>query len=42
VIRLSLGLVDFADVAEEARRFLSLPHAVPEREPRRTSMPAAP
>jgi hypothetical protein len=31
VIRESLGLVDFADVAEEARRFLSLPH--PERTP---------
>ena len=29
VIRESLGLSDFADVAEEARRFLSLPH--PER-----------
>ena len=26
VIRESLGLVDFKDVAEEARRFLSLPH----------------
>lgn len=26
VIRDSLGLIDFADVAEEARRFLSLPH----------------
>ena len=31
VIRESLGLVDFADVAEEARRFLSLPHPEPER-----------
>jgi hypothetical protein len=41
VIRLSLGLVDFADVAEEARRFLSLPIVAP-NEPRRTSMPAAP
>jgi phage/plasmid primase-like uncharacterized protein len=40
VIRESLGLVDFAEVAEEARRFLSLPHAEP-KEPRRTSMPAA-
>jgi hypothetical protein len=41
VIRLSLGLLDFADVAEEARRFLSLPHLEPEREPRRTRTPAA-
>ena len=40
VIRLSLGLVDFADVAEEARRFLSLPHVAP-KEPRRTGMPTA-
>ena len=40
VIRESLGLVDFADVAEEARRFLALPHAAPDREPRRTSTPA--
>lgn len=31
VIRESLGLIDFADVAEEARRFLSLPQ--PESEP---------
>ncbi|WP_026784615.1 DUF7146 domain-containing protein [Pleomorphomonas koreensis] len=30
VIRESLGLVDFADVVEEARRFLSLPHPEPE------------
>ena len=30
VIRESLGLSDFADVAEEARRFLSLPHPEPE------------
>jgi len=29
VIRESLGLSDFADVAEEARRFLSLPHPEP-------------
>ncbi|MFT4160230.1 toprim domain-containing protein [Shinella sp.] len=34
VIRESLGLVDFADVAEEARRFLSLPHPEPEPPPR--------
>lgn len=32
VIRESLGLVDFVDVVQEARRFLSLTH--PEREPR--------
>ncbi|MCQ6473525.1 DUF7146 domain-containing protein, partial [Vibrio parahaemolyticus] len=34
VIRESLGLVDFADVAEEARRFLSLPHPEPEPPPK--------
>ncbi len=41
VIRESLGLIDFADVAEEARTFLSLPH--PEAEPeehRHRSTPA--
>ena len=31
VIREALGLVDFRDVAEEARRFLSLPHLEPEK-----------
>ena len=31
VIREALGLVDFKDVAEEARRFLSLPHPAPEQ-----------
>ncbi|MVA20723.1 DNA primase [Agrobacterium vitis] len=31
VIREALGLVDFKDVAEEARRFLSLPHPEPSR-----------
>ena len=36
VIRESLGLIDFADVAEEARRFLSLPHP----EPARSKQPA--
>ena len=35
VIRESLGLADFADVAEEARRFLSLPHPEPEPTSRR-------
>ena len=42
VIRESCGLVDFRDVAEEARRFLSLPRAEPRRrpEPIRTPVPA--
>ena len=31
VIRESCGLVDFKDVAKEARRFLALPHPEPER-----------
>lgn len=31
LIQLALGLVDFADVAEEARAFLSLPHPEPVR-----------
>ena len=34
VIRESCGLVEFRDVAEEARRFLSLPRAEPPDEPR--------
>lgn len=34
VIRESCGLVEFCDVAEEARRFLSLPRAEPPYEPR--------
>jgi hypothetical protein len=34
VIRESCGLVDFPDVADEARRFLSLPRAEPPYEPR--------
>ncbi|ALV28365.1 MULTISPECIES: DUF7146 domain-containing protein [Hyphomicrobiales] len=34
VIRETLGLVDFKDVAEEARRFLSLPHPEPQGRPR--------
>ena len=34
VIRESLGLIDFADVAEEARRFLSLPRPEPEPPPK--------
>ena len=41
VIRKTLGLVDFKDVAEEARRFLSLPHPEPESTPTdRTASPA--
>ena len=42
VIRESCGLVDFRDVAEEARRFLRLPHAEPCRSPKpvRTPVPA--
>ena len=31
IIREALGLVDFKDVAEEARRFLALPHPEPSR-----------
>jgi hypothetical protein len=38
VIRESCGLVDFKDVTDEARRFLSLPRATPE--PARTAVPA--
>src|SRR4051794_31796489 len=41
VIRESCGLVDFRDVAEEARRFLSLPCAEPHApKPVRTPVPA--
>lgn len=42
VIRESLGLIDFSDVAEEARRFLSLPHPEPEPTPRRHTSTSAP
>lgn len=42
VIREARGLVDFKDVADEARRFLSLPHPEPEPEVRRLRTPAAP
>ena len=31
IIRETLGLIDFKDVAEEARRFLALPHSKPEK-----------
>src|SRR3546814_17699639 len=47
VIREARGLVDFKDVAEEARTFLSLPHPEPERQssprqaPAPTGSPAA-
>ena len=42
VIRESCGLVDFRDVAEEARHFLSLPRTEPRQTPRpvRTPVPA--
>ncbi len=40
VIRESLGLIDFAEVAEEARRFLSLPHPESERPNKHASTPA--
>lgn len=43
VIRESLGLIDFSDIADEARRFLSLPHPEPEPPPKqhtRTPVPS--
>ena len=42
VIRESCGFIDFRDVADEARRFLSLPRAEPRRssEPVRAPVPA--
>ena len=39
VIRESCGLVDFKDVADEARRFLSLPHPEPEPDRQRRPTP---
>lgn len=42
VIRESCGLVDFADVAEEARQFLSLPHPEPDPSPKRHAAAPAP
>jgi hypothetical protein len=42
VIRESLGLVDFSDVADEARTFLSLPHPAPEPPAPRRGMSPAP
>ena len=42
VIRESCGFIDFRDVADEARRFLSLPRVEPRRSPKpvRTPVPA--
>ena len=40
VIRESLGLIDFRDVADEARRFLSLPRPEPEPSQRTHTVPA--
>ena len=40
VIRETRGLVDFKDVAEEARTFLSLPHPEPERQSSPRQAPA--
>lgn len=42
VIREACSLVDFKEVADEARRFLSLPHPAPEPEARRPRTPAVP
>jgi hypothetical protein len=42
VIRESCGLIDFHDVADEARRFLSLPHPEPASDHPRTRTPHAP
>lgn len=41
VIREVLGLIDFADVVEEARRFLTLPHPEPAPAPRKRSAASA-
>lgn len=40
VIRESLGLIDFRDVADEARRFLSLPRPEPDPQQKRYVVPA--
>ena len=42
IIRESLGLRDFREVAEEARRFLKLPRTEPENSSRRPARPAVP
>ncbi len=41
VIRESCGLIDFNDVADEARSFLSLPHPEPEPDRPRSRTPSA-
>ena len=41
VIRESCGLLDFHDVADEARRFLSLPRSDPDPAPKATRSPTA-
>ena len=40
IIRESCGLLDFHDVADEARRFLSMPHSEPEPPPKAARLPA--
>ena len=40
IIRESCGLLDFHDVADEARRFLSLPRSEPEPPPKAARLPA--
>lgn len=40
IIRESCGLVEFSEAAEEARKFLSLPHPEPDHAPRRRSTAA--
>ena len=40
VIRETCGFIDFHDVADEARRFLSLPRAEPEPQPKQSRPPA--
>ena len=42
VIGESLGLIDFADIAKEARRFLSLPHPEPVPQSRSAQTPPVP
>jgi hypothetical protein len=42
VIRESCGLIDFADVADEARQFLSLPHPEPDPPPKKRAAAPAP
>jgi hypothetical protein len=42
VIRETCGLVDFKDVADEARTFLSLPHPDPELDAARSRRPIVP